>query len=233
MTHLKVTAELSSPLAGDAPYLDSILEYQMALIEGRCMALTRAQPAPVAGEVHLPILRGAIGGVEQIPRCSAPIIAPEQIRHEHFAKRIAVEHADCLANNQRLVVATGNSWTKAYRLPLKISSVSRVVWFVGGNDSQRNGQRSPRKTILSVLRRVESIGKKRSQGYGRVFKWTAEETPDDWSWFAPSEHGQVLMRALPFCDQLPSGLIGFKRDFGACVPPLWHPDRHMEIVTPC
>lgn len=233
MTHLKVTANLSSPLAGDAPYLDSILEYQMALIEGRCMALTRAQPAPRVGEVHLPVLRGTFGGVAGIPRCSAPIVAPEAVRHEHFAKRIAVEHADCLAENQRLVVATGNSWTKAYRLPLKISNVSRIVWFIGGNDSDREGKRSNRKMLLSVLRRVESVGKKRSQGYGRVSSWEAEEVEEDWSWFAATEHGPVLMRALPKCDELPPNLIGFKQDFGACIPPLWHPDRYMEIVVPC
>lgn len=233
MTHLKVTAELSSPLAGDAPYLDAILEYQMALIEGRCMAITRADPAPVAGSVHIPILRGSIGGVDNIPRCSAPILSPENVRHEHFAKRIAVEHANCLSDNQRLVVATGNSWTKAYRLPLKISNVAKLVWFVGGNDSERNGKRSSRKMLLSLLRRVHSVGKKRSQGYGRVAKWTAEETTDDNSWFAKTDHGTMLMRALPLCDDLPSDLIGFKRDFGGCIPPLWHPDRYMEIVTPC
>ena len=231
--HLKVTAELSSPLAGDAPYLDAILEYQMALLEGRCMAITRADPAPIAGEVHIPILRGTFGRVDKIPRCSAPILAPENVRHEHFAKRIAVEHADVLAEDKRLVVATGNSWTKAYRLPLKISNVDRIVWFIGGNDSDRNGKRSSRRMILSVLRRVYSVGKKRSQGYGRVSKWTAEECEHDLSWFAKTEQGTLLMRALPFCDSLPSDLIGYRRDFGGCIPPLWHPDRYMEIVTPC
>ncbi len=224
MNNLKVTAMLSSPLAGDPPYLDAIVEYQMALLAGRCMAITRAQAAPIAGEIHLPMLRGVFGGVREIPRCSAPIMSAENVRHEHFAKRIAVEHADCLSDNQRLVVATGNSWTKAYRLPLKISNVDRIVWFIGG---------STLKTLLSVLCRVESIGKKRSQGYGRVWKWEAEQIEEDWSWFAPSDHGTLLMRALPFCDSLPPELIGFKRDFGGCVPPLWHPDRYMEIVTPC
>lgn len=233
MTHLKVTAHLAAPIAGEAPMLDAIVEYEMARIAGKLHSIGRNDPCPPAGEIHLPMLRGHIGGVQQIPRCSSPIMVSENVRHEHVAKRIGVEHADLLRENQRLVVAVGNSWTKSYRLPLITTTTPRVVWFIGGNDSDRGEKRSSRKTLLSVLRRVRSIGKKRSIGYGVVTKWEVDEVEHDYSWFARGAGGTVLMRPLPLCDELPGDLVGHSRDFGACIPPYWHPDRYMEIVKPC
>lgn len=222
--HVRVTAWLSSPLAGDPPMLDALLEDLMARHHGQLLRIDRGQPAPQPGSIHLPMLRGSIGGVDMIPRCSSPIVPAIKQRHEHYAKRIGVENADMLREDSRLVVAVGNSWTKSYRLPLAVRDVDRVVWFVGG---------SKRETLYSLLRRVPAIGKKRSQGYGRVARWQVEWTPHDYSWFAPGAGGRVLMRPLPACDDLPSDLVGYRPDFGACIGPYWHPERFREVVVPC
>ena len=72
-----------------------------------------------------------------------------------------------------------------------------------------------------------------SDGYGVVREWTVERIDADLSWFAPSEVGPVLMRPLPVGPWLPDNLTGARRDFGACVPPYWHPERYGEIVVPC
>lgn len=223
MSNWKVTAVLSSPLAGEAPYIDSLLEFEMAQRHGKAHTIQRGEPAPPVGSIHLPCLRGDFGGVDGIPRCSAPIVAPENVRHEHFAKRISVENAGLLREDQRLVVATGNSWTKSYRLPLKISNVEKICWFIGG---------SKRRSLKSLLDSVHSIGKKRSQGYGRIAEWQFEEVEHDWSWFAPSEQGTLLMRVLPWCEDI-NKLIGWKRWCGGYCPPYWHPDRIMEVAVPC
>jgi hypothetical protein len=233
MTHLKVTAHLQAPIAGEPPMLDAIVEYEMARIGGKLHSIDRSDLCPPAGEIHIPILRGCIGGVDQIPRCSSPIMVCENVRHEHYAKRIAVEYANLLRDNQRLVVSVGNTWTKSYRLPLMTTTTPRVVWFIGGNDSNRGDKPSPRKTLLSILQQVNSIGKKRSVGYGVVTRWEVEKIDGDYSWFAPGAGGTVLMRPLPSCDALPKDLVGHRQDFGACLPPYWHPDRYMEIVKPC
>ena len=46
-----------------------------------------------------------------------------------------------------------------------------------------------------------------------------------------------IMRTLPAeIDDtlfLPKNLVGFRRGFGACTAPFWHPDRFTEIVLPC
>lgn len=223
MANWRVTAELSSPLAGDPPYLDGLLEHEMSQRHGKAMRLTRAMPAPPIGSVHIPCLRGEFAGVRGIPRCSAPIVGPDTTRHEHFAKRIAVEHAGLLRDDQRLVVATGNTWTKSYRLPIRVGIAKTVAWFVGG---------AKRRNLKSLLDSVTSIGFKRSQGYGRVSCWIIEEVEHDWSWFADTEHGRLLMRALPWHDEI-ERCIGWKRWCGAYAPPYWHPDRFAEVAIPC
>lgn len=221
-TYLKITAWLSSPIAGDIPFLDAILEYEMAQRSGLAFKIQRHQPAPEYGEVHIPMLRRRIGGL-LVPCCSAPICAPQREAVEHFAKRLAVEHAGLLREDRRLVVATGNSTFKSYRLPLHLRACDRIVWFSVAH----------RRPVLKLLKSVHSLGKKRSIGYGRVARWEAEAWHADWSWFAPTDRGPVLMRPLPLCGELPAGLLGFRRDFGAVQPPMWHPERYVERVAPC
>lgn len=220
---LLVVAHLSSPLAGDAPMLDGILEFEMAQRLGLADKIRRDQPCPPVGEIHIPMLRQFIGGWN-VPCCSSPIYAPiDKERVEKIAKRLGVEFSDELHPDARNVVAVGNSTFKSYHLPLRIRHVSRIAWLCEGH----------RRPVLQLLRSIHSIGKKRSVGYGRVTEWTAESVPGDFHWFAESEDGPVLMRPLPFGDWLPAGLLGVKRDFGGVVPPYWHPDRYAEVVTPC
>lgn len=219
---IKLTAHLSTPLAGDAPFLDALLEFEMAQREGKADKIRRDMPCPPFGDVHIPMLIQRIGGVP-VPCASAPILAPCKDASEFFAKRLAVEHSDLLHESRRNVVAVGNATYKSYRLPLRIRDVRRVVWFA----------RATRRHVLKLLKSVHAIGKKRSIGYGRIGSWEAVRVDDDWSWYAPSERGPVLMRPLPWCDELPDDLQGYRRDFGAVQPPMWHPDRYMERVVPC
>jgi len=221
-SYLKITAHLASPIVGDVPFLDAILEYEMAQRLGLAGKIQRHEVAPPYGQVHIPMLRRRIGGM-LVPSCSSPICAPQHEAVEYFAKRFAVEQAGLLDEKKRLVVAMSNSTYKSYRLPLHMRACDRVVWFAAAH----------RRPVLKLLKSVNSLGKKRSYGYGRVARWEAEPWHEDWSWWLVTEKGSVLMRPLPLCDDLPSDLIGYRRDFGACQPPMWHPDRYCERVVPC
>ncbi len=230
--HWRVECTLSSPIAGEIPMLDALLEFEMAQRNGLAHRMTRDTPCLPAGSIHIPCLLGSIGGVQGIPRCSSPIAANALVRQEHFAKRLAVEHASLLSESSRGVVAMGNSTYKSYRLPLKLTHAAKVVWFVSG---------AKRRNLLSLLDSVKSIGKKRSCGYGRIVDWEAHEIERDWSWFAEVSAGgdggggnvSVLMRPLPYCRELPVNLVGFRRAFAGVAAPYWHPDRQMEVVVPC
>lgn len=223
-----VTARLVSPLAGDAPRLDSLLQATLAVHHAKKIPgskIDRAFPlTPDLSTIPIPLARQRIGGWD-VACCSWPILGPvHEDKSEYVTKKIATENAAMLAPQSRTVVTTTNSWTKSYRLPLRTRLVERVAWFAVVDGPSR---------LRQVLKRVESIGKKPSIGYGRVAEWTVEPVEEDHSWFAPSPAGPVLMTALPAGDWLPSGLVGYRRDFGACVSPYWHQDRYTEIVVPC
>lgn len=223
---IKVTARLASPLAGDAPALDGLMESMLSLYHAKGESgykIDRKFPAPKQGEIPIPMRREWLGPMF-VARCSAPILAkPSMETAEYIGKKIGVEHAGLMAERERKIVATGNSWTKSYRLPLRLRVVDSVVWFAVGD----------RRVCLKLLRRCEAIGKKISVGYGRVSSWDVEAIEDDLSWFAPSPVGPVLMTSLPVGPWLPADLIGCRRDFAACCPPYWHPDRYGEVVVPC
>lgn len=225
---VRVTAHLLRDLAGEPPQLDGLLEWCCSLhANGKALPgykVDRRYVAPPVAAIPIPVPRREIGGWP-VAACSAPILPaelPEQV--QHVTKRISVENALMLGPDERLIISTANSWTKSYRLPVRIRLVDRVVWFAWGD----------RRQILNCLRRhVWSIGKKLSIGHGRIRGWEVEPAPDDFTWFAPSEAGTVLMRTLPACDELPPDLIGCRNDFGACCPPYWHPERYTEILVPC
>lgn len=219
---LKITAQMASPICGEIPQFDALLEFEMAQRQGVAQKLRRELPAPPQGAVHIPMVRRRLGPWE-VGCCSAPIARQRAEFKEHKAKRLATERAELLQASQRLVVATGNATYKSYRLPQRVRDFERIVWLVWGH----------RRPIKSLLRSVRSLGMDRSVGYGRVESWVLEEVPGEEWWYAPSAAGTVLMRPLPYGPWLPKDLIGYRRDFGACCAPYWHPDRYGEIVVPC
>ena len=219
---LKVTCCLSSPIAGEIPMLDSIIEWEMAHRLGKGQSIQRDKACPPYGEIPVPFLRKTIGGMS-VPCCSSPIVEPCRDGVEYFAKRIGTEFSDLLAPSRRIMVATGNGLLKSYRIPLRTRDCRSIVWFLRGN----------RREVRKILRSIVSLGKKRSFGYARVAEWIVEQHHEDLSWFAKTEQGSILMRPLPFCEDLPLDLIGSRRDFGAAQGPYWHPDRYVERVIPC
>lgn len=231
---LMITAWLSTPIAGDPPQLDSLMEWSLSPFDEQFHndqkqgvphhRIDRALPSPKQGEIRIPIYREWVGKF-LVARCSDAIIPlPKADAVDYICKRIAVESSWLLQENERKVVTTTNSWTKSYRLPLRIRLVDRVIWFAVGN--RRNTQK--------CLRDVHAIGKKVADGYGRVSRWEVADIDNDYSWFAPSNAGPVLMRTMPLDAKcLPVGIVGAKRGFGACCPPYWHPDRYGEILQPC
>ena len=232
---LRVACRLTSPLAGEPPQLDALLEWALSPLfapdrpspQGH-FKITRSGPAPKQGALPIPLAQVWIGPW-LVACCSNPILpvaAAETV--EHVAKRLAVEHAGLLAPAARLVVSTTNSWTKSYRLPLRVRAVDRIVWLASGN----------RRKVQKALRDVKAVGKKVSDGYGRVAEWLVKDLDGpDRSWWAPHPSGQVLMRTLPLLidgrEWLPKDLLGWRRDYAACRPPYWHPERRAEVVVPC
>lgn len=229
---LLVKASLASPLAGDAPHLDAIMEYVLSpYCPGRRPGekLNRGLPCPVQRMIRIPLpIRKIVdmdGKVWQVAACSSPILsASDSESVEYVNSRFTAEDADLLKESSRGYLNVTGGHFKSHRVPVRVRRVGTVAWFAVG----------VRREVLKVVRRVQAIGHKRSVGYGKVAKWTVERTDADYSWFAPTGNGQpMLMRPLATGDHIPKVLLGSRPDFGACVPPYWHQDRFTELVVPC
>lgn len=250
---IKVTVWLSAPLAGDPPHLDALCEWFMAQHavsiewtlplrgnESRHLEIQasphRGLPAPLAGAIPIPIDRVRVSDTCSIARCSAPIFRTEYEYVERWAKRLdSNAFLPLLGEDGPQSVDHRAGQTKAYFVPLRLRIVERVVWFcVAHGDRKGTGKsaRSPEATLRRILREIPAIGKKIAFGYGRVARWEMERVAEDWSWFAPSRAGPVLMRSLPV-ELVPAGTVGSRQSYGACCPPYWHPERYGEIMEPC
>lgn len=225
MEPLIVYAEMSSAIANDAPHLDALLLYH-ACRRASVGPISSADPAASWEDLPpIPLARREIGG-QEVSLCSSPklLLAHGREVVERFAKRIdATAAAELLDPQRRTQICTTGTWTKSYYLPLRKRPALAVAWWCVGE----------RDALLELLQDAPAIGKKIAHGHGRVNRWSVGPIDEDFSWFMPGEGGPALMRPLPWGDWLPSGLTGYRRDFGSCVPPYWHPERFGEIVTPC
>jgi hypothetical protein len=186
------------------------------------------QPVPIdyLGKIPIPIDRVWVDGLP-IPRCSSPIVASvASDKHGHYHKKFEVEHTTILKPSERTKITASGGRFKSFRLPLRLRLIDRVVWFAAIKTSQSDLRRLLKKNVLA-------IGKKTSFGYGRVSEWIVETADDDFSWFAKSDGGPVLMRPLPTTMKLPKSLQGSRLDFGAVCGPYWQQDLWRERVVPC
>jgi hypothetical protein len=229
---LRVVARLSSRMAGDPPHLDALLVSVASRLAGKPdidegYKIGRDGPCPVSPAI--PLLRRRCGSVADVAACTSPILdTVTDDNHAYYAKKFAVEHALLLSPAERQQVNTTGGPLKSYRLPLRVRRVGRVAWLCVGD----------RREIVKLLRYVSAIGKKLSQGYGRVAEWTVERIDVDrhewWPWWVDSPGGPVLMRPLPQeWAGLPAGLLGWRLWYGGVTDPYWHPDRQREIIEPC
>lgn len=229
MRPLKVTCDLATPIAGDVPMLDAMLEWCMSRHVGRGLGLSHGAGADrrpyEPGIIPIPVARRRVAGFAwPVPLATSPIYVAREGGdwHDHIARQFGA-HASSLAAPG--TVATTNGEFKSYRLPLRRRDVGTVAWLCVGD----------RKEVRRLLRDVPSIGKKVSIGCGRVAAWTVEfwDGDEDDCWFARAPAGPVLMRPLPATMPLPPSLLGARASFGGVVPPYWSAEHFAEGVFPC
>lgn len=224
---LKITGWLDAPLAGPAPpYLDAVLELKLSHQSKHGAPRGAPVPAAAVGKIATPIGRREIGGIS-IPQCSSPIYRALDDRHEHYTRSLAQTDSHLLRADRRLVLNTGSGLHRSYRLPLRVRLIERVVWFALADASWLE------RILIKHRNGITALGKKTSQGYGRIRRWEIESSQQRAWWFAASEAGPVLMRPLPACDELPDNLVGGRRSYGGCRAPYWQADLYREIVVPC
>lgn len=221
----KVTAWLCSPLAGEPPAFDAVLEYELALRLGmkHSRKLGRNIPLSDIERPPIPLSKRDIGD-RWVYRCSDPILPPPRAEWtDHLNKRIDTHVvAMLLDDSQRKNLLTSSGPYKMRHAPIRVRAVDCVVWFVRGD----------RKEINKLVKRVLALGKYRHYGYGLVARWQYDEIDDDNSIVAMHNGQPVLMKTVPVGPHL-SGVKGYRKSYGGAYPPYWHPDNAQEIAIPC
>lgn len=230
---LLVTARLISPLCQDAPNLDSLLEEAMlvkmpSIIASRNgyrheTALNPQRGDVIqAGRIPIPLGRRQLGKWN-VPQCSSPILSEVQAETVGYVNRkFPTEYGFMLATKQQTKVSVADGEFRSYHLPRRERLVTHVRWFAVGNANR----------MRQLLKAVVAIGKETNIGYGRVGEWTVERIDDDFSWFADSPDGKVLMRPLPVIKGLPE-ITGARKALASCVSPYWLPSNFTEVWLPC
>lgn len=250
MRPLKITCWLSSPLVGQPPMLDSLLQFAMLPHMPSIMATSnghrhatalnpvRGLRAVTPGKIPIPLAYEWVNGWP-VYHASSPIYATDWDGVQRISQHFPVQDAQMISPSQRSLITTGGGEFKSYLLPMRTRLIGRVVWFCLAGVRQRKrkdgsvGNQWEVPRIRKLLGGITGIGDNVRLGYGRVKEWSVEDVSEDYSWFAPSDTGKVLMRPLPTGDWLPNDLIGSKPSFGACCGPYWQAENFTEIVLPC
>jgi len=216
----RVTAWLASPLAGEPPMLDAILGDELACRLGTKNKKKIGRWTPPSEIEKLPIPLVHTNG---IPHCSSPIIPkPAAEWTAHIAKRFDSSRLATLISeeNRKSVLTTSGPYKSRFQ-SVRVRLIDRVAWFLRGDKEQVN----------KLLKSIHAVGAHRGIGYGQVWEWTFDEMEDDYSIFAPYGGKKMLMRMLP-AKYAVDGIVGYKRSYGAFLPPYWHGGNMHDIIVP-
>jgi len=89
--------------------------------------------------------------------------------HKRFDEEFGTEYVDFQGRRGKVDIKAGHY--KSYRTPLVVVLMPKVEWYAVGDKDE----------VERLLALVTHLGKKRSQGYGRVQKWTVESWSEDLS----------------------------------------------------
>lgn len=124
------------------------------------------------------------------------------------------ELIDFGAKRGKVIVSEGAM--KAYHQPVFYRSALWVRWYCVGDKSE----------ITRLLSTCTHLGKKYSQGWGRVARWEIESIADDFSTWKDGK----LMRGIPEADR-PADHIGNVALYGIR-PSYWKSENQMMLVMP-
>jgi len=204
MTPLQITAHLSRPLATTdslSPAIEGLIEYKLR--EELGLLDPNPQKLEEITQIDLPLLKNKLG----FYHCSSPHYLYGKEEQVNFRKRWDYQDRHLDWGKKKAKFDTSQGQFKSYDMPLFLRTISRIDWFVVGEQ----------ETILRLLKNATHLGKKRSQGYGLVTSWTAQEIPGDWSIIGPDNR---LRRPVPvelFTPKLPE-----HKQLAAWKLPSWH-----------
>lgn len=218
---LRVRADLRCGVVSD-PWLplDGILFYQSVrddlgrqdlTVPGRSLLAD-----PMRGtKMPLKIVHGNIWYY----RCSWAQWGPYADGQDYWNKRFDNSLADLIDfRGRRGKVIIDKSTYKAYNMPVYYRHALYVEWYCVGD----------RERIEYLLSTCTHIGKKTSQGWGRVAKWHVDPVEADWSIWRDGR----LMRGIPPGDLPEVYPLDLRQGYYGVRPSYWDSRNQMALVLP-
>lgn len=224
MDNLIVTAHLLSPIAVNddwSPHLDALLEWQILERHGLVVvAPTIKQITATRNLVNqeMPLAKGWFG---KLPywQISSPCYEYLSEYQERFRKRWApgIDTPPPNWGKRRANINTSAGAEKNYDLPLRVRLVEKIHWFCVGD----------RQQLQDLLNRCTHLGKKRAYGYGQVYKWSVEETAQDYHLYT----GTQVRRPIPL-EWLQEGATDYTVLKTRVAPPYWLLSKQVLCAMP-
>lgn len=221
MEPLLVTAHVGgSPLALDSYVtLDGILAYAALRDTYGGAFYDLPDPRQQLLEPDLPLLRcGA--GADWYWAASSGLLDIQARGTTHWHKRLdsaeAAQYVDF--GKRRGVFITAEGPYRAYRMPVEYLLTETIRWYATGDAPEVH-------RLLHTY--VTHLGKKSSQGFGRVWRWTVAPTSTDGAIWCDG----MLMRPVPGSALLRKGAIYDLTRWG-CRPPYWAATQQRMCVLP-
>lgn len=150
-------------------------------------------------------------------RCSWAVWGAHIDGQDHWSKRFDQSYAGLVHfGGRRGKVDTSAGAYRAYHMPVYYRSALWVEWYCVG----QRGELEP------LIHSITHLGKKVSQGWGRVMRWEIQTIREDWSIMREGR----LTRGVPIY-HLPEGCERKMGNYGIR-PPYWDWRNQMELVMP-
>ena len=114
---------------------------------------------------------------------------------QNWTKSFDLQYSDLVQFRGRGTVAHKGGKYKSYNMPVFYKIVDKITWYAVGNKEE----------IEKILRTAFYIGKKSSQGWGRVSEWKVNEINNDWS----IEKDGCYTRGIPYDNRLEGQIINY------------------------
>lgn len=214
---LRIRAYLRTGIVADRWLpLDGILLYQAHRDKDGPQAMTTPGDYTIQGVSTLPLGIIHPGRQNWYYQCSWAQWSHNVEGRDHWNKRFDTQFAnlvDFSGRRGKVVIEQGRY--KAYHMPVFYRAALWVEWYCMGDRSE----------IEHLLSTVTHMGKKASQGWGRVSQWAIEPWPEDWSvWRSDGK----LMRGIPVEDT--RDMVDFM--VYGIRPSYWKSNNQMPLVRP-
>lgn len=163
----------------DPIHLDALLAWALAPMQANSRNISRSD---VPDDINLPLLRSKINDSE-VWHASALFCNNEQESLRFWRKKFRQNYQGCANGSPNLTNGIYREWN----MPVPLILTNEMYAYASGN----------RKEVKRLLKRhIKSLGKKRSQGFGKIVDIETIEQKDDWSVAANG----VAMRYYPHAD---------------------------------